>query len=201
VELDLAFEPSGPAIDFCRQLSPDARAAVSPMGDHHLEQSGRFVGQVTIDGRPWKVDAWGSRDHSWGRREWSTLDYSRLFVARFGDDLAVQALRLSVLGQPVEGGFLWRGGRAERVTRVAYSVERSQEAAVFVEVEVRTADGGSMAMRGPVERTLTVPVEVERRPFRHLLGRPYALLLQENFVRWEAEGRSGLGVAEVSVRP
>jgi hypothetical protein len=56
-------------------------------------------------------------------------------------------------------------------------------------------------MRGRVERTLLVPVQVEMRPWRHLVGRPYALLLQENFVAWEAGARSGLGVAEFSVRP
>jgi hypothetical protein len=171
------------------------------MGDHHLEQSGRFVGRVRIGDRTHELEASGSRDHSWGRREWAALDYSRLFVARFGDDLALQAVSLAVRGQPVEGGFLWRDGRARRVARILYAVERREGAPRAVEVEVRTADGEAFVLRGRVERTMVIPVEVERRPWRHLAGRPYALLLQENFVRWEAEGRAGHGVAELSVRP
>lgn len=201
VELDLVFHPTGPAIDFCRELAPSDRAAVTPMGDHHLEQSGRFVGRVRTEDRTYEIEASGSRDHSWGRREWAALDYSRLFVARFGDDLALQAVSLAVNGQPVEGGFLWRDGRARRVTRILYAVERREGTPRAVEVEVRTADGEPFVLRGRVERTMVVPVEVERRPWRHLGGRPYALLLQENFVRWEAEGRVGHGVAELSVRP
>jgi hypothetical protein len=171
------------------------------MGDHHLEQSGRFVGRVRLPGREIALDAWGSRDHSWGQRDWDSLDYSRLFVARFGDDLALQAVSLAVRGEVVEGGFLWRNGRAEKVARILYSVERQAGAVLSVDVEVRTTLGEAFVMRGQVERTLLVPVQVEKRPWRHLVGRPYALLLQENFMAWEAGGRSGLGVAEFSVRP
>ncbi|HEY6547116.1 MAG TPA: hypothetical protein VI589_04390, partial [Vicinamibacteria bacterium] len=201
VELELTFHPSGPAIDFCRQLTPARREALRSVGDHHVEQSGRFVGRVKVLGREIQVDAEGSRDHSWGPRDWAALDYSRLFVARFGDDLALQALTLAVRGEVVDGGFLWRGGRAERVARILYSVEREQGAPRSFEVEVRTAGGEGFLMRGLVERTLVLPVQVEKRPWRHLVGRPYSLLLQENFVRWEAGTRSGRGVAEFSVRP
>jgi phosphohistidine swiveling domain-containing protein len=201
VELELTLHPSGPAIDFCRQLTPARREALRSMGDHHVEQSGRFVGRVKVLEREIQVDAEGSRDHSWGPRDWAALDYSRLFVARFGDDLALQALTLAVRGEVVDGGFLWRGGRAERVARILYSVEREQGAPRSFEVEVRTAGGEGFWMRGLVERTLVVPVQLERRAWRHLVGRPYSLLLQENFVRWEAGTRSGLGVAEFSVRP
>ena len=48
---------------------------------------------------------------------------------------------------------------------------------------------------------MVIPVEVERRPCGTSWAGPYALLLQENFMRWEAEGRVGHGVAELSVRP
>jgi hypothetical protein len=164
VELDLVFHPTGPLVDFCRELPPSDRAAVAPMGDHHLEQSGRFVGRVRIGDQAREIEASGSRDHSWGRREWASLDYSRLFVARFGDDLALQAVSLAVNGQPVEGGFLWKNGRARRVSRILYAVERRDGAPRAVEVEVRTADGEAFALRGRVERTLLIPVEVERRP-------------------------------------
>jgi hypothetical protein len=53
----------------------------------------------------------GSRDHSWGRRDWEALDSSRLFIASFGEDLAVHALAVTVRGKSVEGGYVWRDGR------------------------------------------------------------------------------------------
>jgi len=64
-----------------------------------------------------------------------------------------------------------------------------------------SADGAPLFLRGTVWRSVTVPVQVERRPWRHLAGRPYRLLLQENFTRYEADGRTGHGMAEITRRP
>ena len=79
---------------------------------------------MEIDGRALRFDGTGSRDHSWGRRDWDAAEWWRLFTARFGDDLAVHALAVSVDGHVVEGGFVWRGGRAEPVRRVAWTARR-----------------------------------------------------------------------------
>jgi rifampicin phosphotransferase len=201
VELDLEFRPATSTVDFCRSLAAEDREAVRLLGDHHLEQAGVFSGRVIVDGRGIAIAGTGTRDHSWGRREWRALDHSRLFLARFDDDLALHALALSARGRLVEGGVLWRRGRAERVSRILYATEHRGALLAAVEVEVRTASGEDFRLRGRVERTLRIPVEVDRRPLRHLVGRPYALLLHENFVRWEAEGRTGVGIAELSERP
>jgi rifampicin phosphotransferase len=201
VRIDLTFHPTTPVIDFCRALPAAARDAVRPLGDHHLEQSGSWTGTIEVQGRSYAVAATGHRDHSWGRREWSALDHSRLFVAHFGDDLTVHALALQVNGRRVQGGFVWRRGRAERVVSVLYTATRRGGRLETVDVEVQPADGPPLRLRGVVERALRVPVSVERRPGRHLLGRPYALLLDENFVRYETEGRVGYGMAEISERP
>ncbi len=201
VELHLVFRPAGPAIDFCRLLTDAEREAVRPLGDHHVEQAGTFSGRVLIGDRAFEVEGLGSRDHSWGRRDWTAYDHSHLFLARFGDDLVLHALSVVSNGRLVEGGFLWRHGQAERITGIRYTADRANERLRAVELEIRTASGESLLLRGRVERTLVVPVQMDRRPRRHLVGRPYALLLHENFVRWEAVGRVGFGVAELSERP
>jgi hypothetical protein len=66
---------------------------------------------------------------------------------------------------------------------------------------LRTDAGEVLRLHGTVERTITVPVQLERRPSRHIAGRPYRLLLHENFTRWEGEGRTGHGMAEMTERP
>jgi hypothetical protein len=43
-------------------------------------------------------------------------------------------------------------------------------------------------------------VQLERRPLRHLLGRPYGLVLHEHYTLWETEGRRGHGMAEYAGR-
>jgi hypothetical protein len=201
VSIDLRFVPFGPTVDFCRGLGERTLAALKPLGDHHLEQAGAFVGSITIDGRMRPFSGVGHRDHSWGLREWDALDHSRLFVASFGEDLAVHALSVVARGQAVEGGFVWRNGRASRITRILYATARERTHLRSFDLRILTADGPPLSLRGTPWRTVTIPVQPERRPLRHLAGRPYRLLLHESFTRYEHAGRAGYGIAEFSERP
>jgi len=201
VVVDLAFAPSTPAVDLCAGLPEDVLESLRPLGAHHVEQSGEWRGTVTVDGEVFPVSGGGSRDHSWGLRDWDAADHWRLFTVRLGEDLAVHALAASARGRLVEGGFVWRDGRVERVTRVRCAAERRADALRSFELEVATAAGPPLRLLGTVWRSVTVPVQVERRPWRHLAGRPYRLLLQENFTRYEAAGRTGHGMAEITRRP
>jgi hypothetical protein len=201
VDLDLAFVPRTPAVDLCAGLPEDLLATLRPLGAHHVEQSGTWRGTVVVDGRAFPVSGTGSRDHSWGLRDWDAADHWRLFTVSLGHDLAVHALSVSVRGRLVEGGFVWRDGRAERVTRVRCAAQRRGPALRSFELEVSTVLGPPLRLIGTVWRAVTVPVQLERRPWRHLAGRPYRLLLQENFTRYEGEGRTGHGMAEITQRP
>jgi pyruvate,water dikinase len=197
VELALVLHPVSPAVDLAAGLSEADRRILEPLGAHHVEQSGAFRGHVTVDGRKLPLEASGSRDHSWGRREWSAADHWKLFTVRFGDDMALHALSTSACGRRVAGGFLWRDGRLERVSRVECAHEPG---ALRFELDVQLASGERLPLRGQIERTLRIPADIERRPLRHLAGRPYALVLSENFSRYEAAGRVGYGVAEFTER-
>jgi pyruvate,water dikinase len=204
VRLDLVFEPTTPAIDFSRSLSEEEQKAVVPLGAHHVEQSGLWRGSLQIDGRRLAVRGTGSRDHSWGRRSWDAADHWRLFTARLAprgrkdeDELAIHALSFAVYGRKIEGGFLARGGRAERLTRVTYAPESDSA----FDLRLATESGETVRLRGAIETTLVVPVDVDRRLLSHLAGRPYRLLLREGFTRYEGAGHEGRGLAELTVRP
>jgi phosphohistidine swiveling domain-containing protein len=204
VLVDLRFTPVGPAIDFCHGLPDDVRAALTPLGAHHIEQSGTWTGIVVVDDRSSNqqipIRGTGSRDHTWGRRDWSGADWWRLFTMRLGDDVAVHALVVSARGRVVEGGFVWRDGRTERIVRVQFAPRRERDALRALELEVITADGETLRIHGEVERSITVPVDLDRRLHRHLSGRPWRLLLDENFTRYEGLGRRGHGMAEITRR-
>jgi hypothetical protein len=119
---------------------------------------------------------------------------------RLGDDIALHALCVSVRGRRVEGGFVWRDGRLSSVTRVEHSAEYGTDGLRGFDLVVSTAEGRPLALRGQVVRRLSVPVELQRRPLRHMFGRPWALVLHENFTRYEGLGRSGYGMAEFTER-
>lgn len=201
VSLDLSFTPSTPPIDFCEVLEEEERRRVEALGRHHVEQAGRWTGTARIDGRTFAFDGSGGRDHSWGLRDWAALDHSRLFTARFGEDLALHALAVSVRGRRVEGGFLWRDGRAEILRRVEWAPFHGEGRLTSFDLEVTTARGERLLLHGTVRAAIPVPVVVEGRPLRILAGRPYALLLHEGFARYEMAGRTGSGMVEVSERP
>ena len=200
VRFDLSFAATTPAVDFTHGLTATERTLLSPVGAHHIEQSGRWRGAIEIDGGLRHLDGTGSRDHSWGRRDWNAAEWWRLFTARFGDDLAVHALAVSVSGHVVEGGFVWRDGRVEPVRRVAWTARRRDGALGGLELELGTPRG-VVRMAGEVERTVTVPVQLARGLGRHLTGHPWRLLLHENFTRYTCEGRRGHGMAEFTERP
>jgi phosphohistidine swiveling domain-containing protein len=206
VRLDLTLDPTTPAIDFCRGLPGDVLQALAPLGAHHIEQSGVWRGFVEVDGRRREIQGTGGRDHSWGRRSWDAADHWRLFTARLhprsgGDEVSVHALAVSVRGRRVEGGFVARGERVDRITRVLFVPDEGGAAPLQAfELRVATERGETLRLRGRVVRTLSVPVDVERRVLRHLAGRPYRLILHENFTSYEADGHAGHGMAETTER-
>jgi hypothetical protein len=151
-------------------------------------------------GRRFGFEGPGAPDHSWGLRDWEAAEHWRLFTVSFGPDLAVHALAVAVGGRLVEGGFLWRDGRAEPITRVRYAAQRSKGRITSLELEVASAAGPPLQLRGQVLHTVRIPVQVARSPLRHLAGLPYRMMLHESFTRYEALGRIGRGMAEFTER-
>jgi pyruvate,water dikinase len=196
IRIDLSFHPTTPAVDLCAIVDEETRRHLEPLGAHHVEQSGRAAGDVVVDGRRYRFAGTGSRDHSFGRRDWDAADHWGLFTMRLGEDIALHALAVCVRGRMVEGGFLWREGRLERVTRVEHVWEEEGGRPRAVGLEVSTDTGASLHVRGTILSTLSVPVQPERRLLRHLAGRPWRLVLDESFTRYEGAGRTGFGIAE-----
>jgi hypothetical protein len=122
-------------------------------------------------------------------------------MVRLNENLAVHALIVSVEGRLVTGGFVWRDGRPAWATRVEYAAERDVAGrARSFELELGTASGVSR-LRGRIEKTVSIPVQPDFRPWRHAAGKPYALVLHENFTRYEMDGVVGHGMAEFTERP
>jgi phosphohistidine swiveling domain-containing protein len=196
VRIDLSFHPTTPAVDLCAIVDEEARRHLEPLGAHHVEQSGRAAGEVVVGGRRYRFAGTGSRDHSFGRRDWDAADHWGLFTMRLGEDIALHALAVCVRGRMVEGGFLWREGRLERVTRLEHVWEEEGGRPHAVGLEVSTDAGPPLHVWGTVLSTLSVPVQPARRLLRHLAGRPWRLILDESFTRYEGAGRTGFGIAE-----
>ena len=94
-----------------RRCPPDARdgavrAGHAPRGAVRRLERGRSG----VDGHAWPFAGTGSRDHSWGLRDWDAADHWRLFTLRL-PALAVHALVVSARGPPGAGRVRLAGRR------------------------------------------------------------------------------------------
>jgi hypothetical protein len=115
-EIDLLCEDETPAFGL------DAEGNVAGMGKAHYEMFAHIAGTITVGGRRERIDAVGWRDHSWGKRNWGQIDYSRALIC------AGPGPRFSVLRQQNDGvvkqlGQVLRNGRSDKVLSVNFKSE------------------------------------------------------------------------------
>jgi hypothetical protein len=73
----------------------------------HYEQTGKLQGSITLDGEVFKMDMMGSRDHSFGSRNWLTWDrhYWITGVSDAGIHWTVTTIKWQFLGR-LTAGFI-----------------------------------------------------------------------------------------------
>jgi hypothetical protein len=89
------------------------------LASNHAEGFARFAGEVTIDGRSYKINGKGFRDHSWGPRDWNALLNFRTCIGCTGPDLAWSALVMHIKGKPVmTKGYVERNGKSVMARKI-----------------------------------------------------------------------------------
>ncbi len=157
----------------------------------HLEQHGRTLGRVTIDGAEYEVDGFGLRDHSWGPRYWQAPQYYRWLTMNFGADAGIAAAHtMQRDGRAIEGGYVYRRGEPNRL---------------LGRVEIETARGGSEGLHERVAATLH---PVDGGPPERVSGRVVAMVplrnrrsgvttrIAEGLTEWTWGERTGYGWSE-----
>ena len=157
----------------------------------HLEQHGRAVGRVVVDGTAHDVDGFGLRDHSWGPRYWQAPHYYRWLTMNFGADAGIAAaLTVQRDGTAIRGGYVYERGAANRL---------------LGDVEVETEHGGPEHLHERIVATLRPlgggePERVEGRvlrmvPLRNRRG-GITTRIAEGLTEWRWRGRTGYGWSE-----
>ena len=123
-EVELVFEGTAPLIDFSEGISPNVTAAAlaaepwsrrffEQLGEirtTHYEQVGRVRGTLRLDGEEHTIDLHSVRDHSFGRRQWSSWRRHFWFSGVREDGVAYTAacIRYDFVG-PLTAGFFIDG--------------------------------------------------------------------------------------------
>lgn len=109
-EIDLTWTALAPAFDF-------GHNGTEVIAHRHFEHPGTVTGQSRIRGRDHRVDGFGTRDKSWGPRDWAGISGWDWISAQFGDQLAFTVTQTANDGQATQSGFVSRCGRTTAVTR------------------------------------------------------------------------------------
>jgi hypothetical protein len=157
----------------------------------HLEQHGRAVGTVAIDGTAHPVDGYGLRDHSWGPRYWQAPERYRWLTMNFATDAGIAAaLTVQRDGRTVEGGYVYRRGEPNRL---------------LARVEVETAWAGPDRLHDRIDATLH---PADGGPPERVHGRVLAMVplrnrrggvttrIAEGLTEWTWGERTGYGWSE-----
>lgn len=86
IQVRLSMEDYHPGFGFYDET---AGSVVSEAAKEHIEGTGWITGSVSVKGRSYTVSGPGFRDHSWGKRDWSTILVNRFFPATFGKEFTL----------------------------------------------------------------------------------------------------------------
>jgi hypothetical protein len=113
------------------------------LADDRFEQSGRVIGELTIGDRRIAFDTTAHRDHSWGTRDWDTIQDWKWISAQAQDGVTFNAMLLHARGENWHCGYVSRGGRLSPIVDVrvkaAYDENWWQTGG---EIVLRDAGGG-----------------------------------------------------------
>lgn len=157
----------------------------------HFFQHMRTTGSIRIGTEQWEIDGQGWRDHSWGPRYWTNINWYRLFIANFGEDRGITILKITD-----------RDGTTRRCGVV--HVDGELEEVVDIDLITDWTDGKDPRAMKLALRTANRAVVLEGRvltlaPLRNRRKVGDEMLLTriaEGFTEWRWDDRHGLGITE-----
>ena len=191
ISMDVEFHALMPAIGTDGQgkegSGPSAETRKS-VGKGHLEQGGRWTGEISIDGVTHTLgpNARGNRDKSWGPRRWGGPKMWRWFSINIDDNTHFGGIRIGTDAGDLHRGWIWKNEAHASI----------KEWRVKTELE---ADG--------VTQKVCHVIAVEKNGVEHALradllrvapggGTKNGTVVNEGLARWTYEGVTGTGIAE-----
>ena len=157
----------------------------------HFYQHMRTSGTIRIGEDEWKIDGLGWRDHSWGPRYWTNINYYRLFIANFGPDRGITVLKITDRdGTTRRTGVIHIDGQLEEITDIDLITEwTAQKDPRSMRMTLRTARRAAV-LEGEV--ITLAPLRNRRKVGDEML----LTRIAEGFTQWRWDERPGLGVSE-----
>ncbi|MGH2761312.1 MAG: DUF7065 domain-containing protein [Thermoleophilaceae bacterium] len=194
VDYDLVFAPDQPLYMYAENPEWDG------LFDGHLDEVGRVTGSVRIDGETYEIDGRGSKDHSWGVRDWARPKGWRWIDILFEEGPEVTLWRATFDGARwLQDGAIYADGAADPVTSfeeaIGYASRPPADRPATWDFSIGSEHHD---LRGHAEILRCVPL---RFPIRDAEGNQAIMWNDRTNFRCElADGRVGIGSAEFQIR-
>ena len=158
----------------------------------HFNQHTRSTGRITLGEESWDLKGFGWRDHSWGPRYWTNINFYRLFIANFGVDRGIMMLKRTDREMKVHRrGVLMFDGKYEEIIDMDVMTNWDENKdPKAVRLGVRTAQR-AVELKGKI--ITMAPL----RNHRQIDGESVESRIAEGFTEWVwDDGRPGIGITE-----
>jgi hypothetical protein len=197
VELELRWVGLSPGYggelrrrDGDRWVSVEAEKPGQEFAKGHLEQHGKAVGTLVVDGARFELDAPGLRDHSWGPRTWQAPRSYRWLTMSFGEDLgAVPLVTVQRDGSEVHAGYVYRRDRENaRIVRTEIATDFLGPQRLHDRLRVRATTAGGEVLEVTGKVLAMIPLRNRRD------GK--VTRIAEGMTEWRWGERVGYGLSE-----
>jgi len=186
IKLDLIWRAIHPPahIGMIGEALPDSLA------QNHYEQGGRVSGNIMLRGESLSLKGCGFRDHSWGIRDWESIERHELAWFVLEGDRAVACGRADMAdGRSVHAGFLYDGVDNLAIGQMDLEVGYEENALTQMSVAIRLTDEKGRQAEITGRRLINFAV-----PFAGFL------LNEAMFEYRDTNGKLGYGVCETGHR-
>ena len=191
VAFDVHFNALMPAIGTDGQGREGSGASAETrksVGKGHLEQGGRWTGEIVIDGNVHRFgrNARGNRDKSWGPRRWGGPKMWRWWSINIDDATHFGGIRIGTDAGDLQRGWVWKNGAhtSIRQWRVRTELETDNVTQKVCHVVAVDKHGHEHALRADLLRVAPGG------------GTRNGTIVNEGLARWTYEGVTGSGIAE-----
>lgn len=157
----------------------------------HFYQHMRTTGRIRLGNEAWALDGFGWRDHSWGPRYWTNINFYRLFIANFGADRGFTLLKITDRnGTTRRLGVLQYDGVYEEIIDLDVMTDWTDaKDPRAIRLGVRT-ENRAVVLQG------TVLTLAPLRNRRKVGDEALMCRIAEGFTVWQWDDRQGLGITE-----
>jgi hypothetical protein len=127
----------------------------------HIEQAGLFEGEVFLNGDKLKFGpSPGHRDHSWGIRDWSSIDNYWLFSCTFGMKTAFNLWKGFARGNSFYAGYIFDSGKNLEINspRIKEQSANNKKEPTGCEISFKDEKGKEHKIRCEVICSIPIPM-------------------------------------------